>query len=319
MVDIMPVVAAENAVPGKRRIAGLAEVGVLRAGIIPEDDVQGSLDVPGAIGALDDAALGDIGVALGVDAAACPVDRVAGVSGSPLGRLSRVGLLGCSLGRGRRFRRLLGHRSCLGLLSGGLAGAGAGRVACAAAVAAGGDLLHEEGVGGGDATGLAGRRDGGWPGWSAVMTPASSMVATLSSEEVQRTVLSAASSGRTVARRVQVIPRFRMPPSWSSVTLVGTMAAGVGSGVAVGAGVEVGAGAAVSGVASALREVSAGWGTAWAAVLQPARQKMAASRAAAKRIRTLRKVNISVSPLQVGCFAYTIPIGPAVGRVKENP
>ena len=72
MVDIMPVVAAENAVPGKRRIAGLAEVGVLRAGIIPEDDVQGSLDVPGAIGALDDAALGDIGVALGVDAAACP-------------------------------------------------------------------------------------------------------------------------------------------------------------------------------------------------------------------------------------------------------
>ena len=40
MVDIMPVVAAENAVPGKRRIAGLAEVGVLRAGIIPEDDVQ---------------------------------------------------------------------------------------------------------------------------------------------------------------------------------------------------------------------------------------------------------------------------------------
>ena len=45
MVDIMPVVAAENAVPGKRRIAGLAEVGVLRAGIIPEDDVQGSLDV----------------------------------------------------------------------------------------------------------------------------------------------------------------------------------------------------------------------------------------------------------------------------------
>ena len=69
MVDIMPVVAAENAVPGKRRIAGLAEVGVLRAGIIPEDDVQGSLDVPGAIGALDDAALGDIGVALGVDAA----------------------------------------------------------------------------------------------------------------------------------------------------------------------------------------------------------------------------------------------------------
>ena len=72
------------------------------------------------------------------------------------------------------------------------------------------------------------------------MTPASSMVATLSSEEVQRTVLSAASSGRTVARRVQVIPRFRMPPSWSSVTLVGTMAAGVGSGVAVGAGVEVG-------------------------------------------------------------------------------
>ena len=48
MVDIMPVVAAENAVPGKRRIAGLAEVGVLRAGIIPEDDVQGSLDVPDA-------------------------------------------------------------------------------------------------------------------------------------------------------------------------------------------------------------------------------------------------------------------------------
>ena len=42
-----------------------------------------------------------------------------------------------------------------------------------------------------------------WPGWSAVMTPASSMVATLSSEEVQRTVLSAASSGRTVARRVR--------------------------------------------------------------------------------------------------------------------
>ena len=158
-----------------------------------------------------------------------------------------------------------------------------------------------------------------WPGVSAVMTPASSMVATLSSEEVQRTVLSAASSGRTVARRVQVIPQFRMPPSWSSVTLVGTMAAGVGSGVAVGAGVEVGAGIAVSGVASALREVSAGWGTAWAAVLQPARQKMAARRAAAKRIRTLRKVNISVSPLQVGCFAYTIPIGPAVGRVKENP
>ena len=70
MVDIMPVVAAENAVPCKRRIGGLAEVGVLRAGIIPEDDVQGSLDVPGAIGALDDAALGDIGVALGVDAAA---------------------------------------------------------------------------------------------------------------------------------------------------------------------------------------------------------------------------------------------------------
>ena len=164
MVDIMPVVAAENAVPGKRRIAGLAEVGVLRAGIIPEDDVQGSLDVPGAIGALDDAALGDIGVALGVDAAACPVHRVAGVSGSLLGRLSRFGLLGCSLGRGRRFRRLLGHSSCLGLLSGGLAGAGAGRVACAAAVAAGGDLLHEEGVGGGDATGLAGRRDGGLAG-----------------------------------------------------------------------------------------------------------------------------------------------------------
>lgn len=164
MVDIMPVVAAENAVPGKRRIAGLAEVGVLRAGIIPEDDVQGALDVPGAIGALDDAALGDIGVALGVDAAACPVDRVAGVSGSLLGRLSRFGLLGCSLGRGRRFRRLLGHSSCLGLLSGGLAGAGAGRVACAAAVAAGGDLLHEEGVGGGDATGLAGRRDGGLAG-----------------------------------------------------------------------------------------------------------------------------------------------------------
>ena len=41
-----------------------------------------------------------------------------------------------------------------------------------------------------------------WPGVSAVMTPASSMVATLASEEVQRTVLSAASSGRTVARRV---------------------------------------------------------------------------------------------------------------------
>lgn len=105
-----------------------------------------------------------------------------------------------------------------------------------------------------------------WPGVSAVMTPASSMVATLASEEV---------SGRSCPRRPPA-GRWRAGPGHPavqdaallvSVTLVGTMAAGGGSGVAVGAGVEVGAGAAVSGVASALREVSAGWGTAWAAVL----------------------------------------------------
>lgn len=158
-----------------------------------------------------------------------------------------------------------------------------------------------------------------WPGWSAVMTPASSMVATLSSEEVQRTVLSAASSRQDGGAQGPGHPAVQ-----DAALLVQRHAGGDdGRGRRLRGsrrrGVEVGAGIAVSGVASALREVSAGWGTAWAAVLQPARQKMAASRAAAKRIRTLRKVNISVSPLQVGCFAYTIPIGPAVGRVKENP
>ena len=90
-----------------------------------------------------------------------------------------------------------------------------------------------------------------WPGASAVIMPLSSMVATPSSLDVQCRVLSAASSGRTVACSVQVMPLFKMPPSCSSVTLVGTMGASVGTGVAaaVGAGVAVGA---VSGVAASL-------------------------------------------------------------------
>ena len=92
-----------------------------------------------------------------------------------------------------------------------------------------------------------------WPGASAVIMPLSSMVATPSSLDVQCRVLSAASSGRTVACSVQVMPLFKMPPSCSSVTLVGTMGASVGA--AVGAGVAVGA---VSGVAASLAAVRCG-------------------------------------------------------------
>ena len=124
------------------------------------------------------------------------------------------------------------------------------------------------------------------PGAWVVMTPLSSMVATLSSAEVHVRVLSAASSGRTVACSVQVMPLFRMPPSCSSVTLVGTTTAGAGSGV--GAGVAVASGAAVSGVASSLREVSARGISCTALLPHPARQQTAVnSVTAAVRIRVL--------------------------------
>ena len=152
------------------------------------------------------------------------------------------------------------------------------------------------------------------PGAWVVMTPLSSMVATLSSAEVHVMVLSAASSGRTVACSVQVMPLFRMPPSCSSVTLVGTTTAGVGS--CVGAGVAVASGAAVSGVASSLREVPAGCGTSCTALLpHPARQQTAAnSVTAAVRIRVLFTVIFFMlfSPLCLG-FVF-LHKGYRVGR-----
>ena len=153
------------------------------------------------------------------------------------------------------------------------------------------------------------------PGAWVVMTPLSSMVATLSSAEVHVRVLSAASSGRTVACSVQVMPLFRMPPSCSSVTLVGTTTSGVGAGVAVASG------AAVSGVASSLREVSAGWGTSFTAVLpHPARLNTATSAAAAVRIRVLFTVIFFMfsSPLCLGLFPYTKAIGYVAGKVKDR-
>ena len=100
-----------------------------------------------------------------------------------------------------------------------------------------------------------------WPGASAVIMPLSSMVATPSSLDVQCRVLSAAFSGRTVACSVQVMPLFKMPPSCSSVTLVGTMGASVGAGVAAAVG-------AVSGVAASLAAVRCG-AARLVVVLQP--------------------------------------------------
>ena len=158
------------------------------------------------------------------------------------------------------------------------------------------------------------------PGAWVVMTPLSSMVATLSSAEVHVMVLSAASSGRTVACSVQVMPLFRMPPSCSSVTLVGTTTAGAGS--SVGAGVAVVSGAAVSGVASSLREVSADRGISCTALLpHPARLNTATSAAAAVRIRVLFTVIFFM--LFLLCvwvlFSYTKAIGSAGGEVKGQP
>ena len=56
MVDVVAVVTAEHAVAGKRGVSRLVGVCVLRAGVIPEDHTPGSLDVPGAVRALDNTA-----------------------------------------------------------------------------------------------------------------------------------------------------------------------------------------------------------------------------------------------------------------------